>query len=110
MTDISEYSHGKLFTSWLRGKGLRFTHIPNGANLNVTQRVKMKQSGLSAGTPDYMILLPQAGLIFIELKKLKGGTVSKEQKEWITALNWNGIPAKVCKGHQEAIAFVETFL
>jgi hypothetical protein len=44
------------------------------------------------------------------MKRLKGGTVSPVQKDWIAKLNAAGIDARVCKGSKEAIDFIESVL
>lgn len=48
--------------------------------------------------------------LFIELKRIKGGSVSKEQKDFISFLNNQGYLAVVCKGHKEAIVVIEHYL
>lgn len=67
-------------------------------------RVKAKRQGVKKGFPD--INLPvttesYAGL-YIELKRQKGGTVSREQKEWLKVLNEHGYLAVVCRGCEDA--------
>ena len=49
-------------------------------------------------------------LIAIEMKRLKGGTVSPAQKIWIAKLNSAGIDARVCKGSKNAIDFIESVI
>lgn len=96
------------FTSWLTSKQLRHSHIPNATN-SKRQGVKNKKLGTSPGVPDYLILTP-AGIVFVEMKRRKGGVTSTYQKEWLAALTRCKVPAKVCKGFDEAKEFVEEFL
>lgn len=67
----------------------------------------MKREGTSKGFSDY-IIIAKGQLIAVELKRLAGSTTSLEQKEWIKAFQDIGIPAAICKGAVEAIAFLES--
>lgn len=96
------------FTSWLTNIGLKHTHVANESR-SKTQAIKNKKLGTSPGVPDYFVLTPR-GIVFVEMKRRKGGTVSAYQKEWIAALTQCNIPVKVCKGFEEAKEFVEKFL
>ena len=107
---ISEYLEGKVFVAWLKSKNVLFSHLPlNTWTGSFKQMSKNKASGVSKGVPDYLILLTNR-VIFVELKRAKGGRTSPEQKVWIEALNQAGCPSAVCKGAKEAIAFVEKYL
>lgn len=84
----------------------------NGVRLTIGQASLAKKSGMVKGYPD--IFLPynngtHNGL-FIELKRIKGGVVSAEQKDFITFLNAQGYLAVVCKGSQDAINEIKTYL
>ena len=71
---------------------------------------KMKQEGVKAGFPDYIIVIPKLGILAIELKAVDGHA-SKEQIEWIEAINSiNNAQGKICYGADEAIAFVKQIL
>lgn len=84
----------------------------NGIRLNIVQASLAKKSGLLKGYPD--IFLPvknsQYGGLFIELKRVKGGVVSPEQKDFLSFLNSQGYKAVVCKGSIEAINTIENYL
>ena len=87
--------------------------IPNGAILkgNPLQRArqmnKLKAEGLIVGASDFLVMLDNK-MLFIELKRVKGSTTSKAQKEFINKANqYPYAIAKVCKGAKEAIAFIE---
>ena len=78
----------------------------------------MKKLGTSKGFWDLEVFIPIKGItgavdcyqqVMIEMKKRKGGTVSPEQKEWKKVYELAGIPCKVCKGADEAIAFVNEY-
>lgn len=59
---------------------------------------------------DYPLKNSKYNGLFIELKRIKGGSVSKEQKDFISFLNNQGYLAVVCKGHKEAIVVIEQYL
>src|SRR5882757_7184189 len=92
-------------------------HIPNGGTRNVREAVELKAQGVKAGIPDLMLPVPiqtewakmYAGL-FIELKVGKNKP-SKEQWEWMAALESFGYYTKVCYSWEEArdilIAYLE---
>jgi hypothetical protein len=48
--------------------------------------------------------------LFIEMKRVKGGRLSAEQREWIDALQARGFEAVVCAGFAEAKKEVEKYL
>jgi hypothetical protein len=70
--------------------------------------MKNKRDGLRAGLPDLLVILPHK-LLFIEMKRLKGGKVSPEQQDWIEQLNKIGdqVEAIVSRGCGEAIDKIE---
>ena len=72
--------------------------------------------GTSKGFPDLLVFIPVYGIAgdvdcyqmcAIEMKRKKGSTTSKEQKEWLEILQASGAMSAVCKGADEAIKFVE---
>jgi hypothetical protein len=79
--------------------------VPNAARRTVWEARRAKQEGLAAGFPDLMAIWP-GGIAFVEMKRLKGGTVSENQREWIERLQGFGFPAAVCRGADAAIAFL----
>jgi len=84
----------------------------NGVRLRIGQAMKAKRLGLSKGYPD--VNLPVVNKLYsglyIELKRVKGGSVSKEQKDWIEFLNSQGYKALVCRGSAEAIKEIKDYL
>ena len=79
--------------------------IPNGGKRAIKTAVALKKQGVKRGVPDMCLPVPRGGFngLYIELKRVKGGTVSDEQREWIAALNTQGYKAIVCHGAEEAI-------
>lgn len=86
--------------------------IPNGGKRHIKTALAMKQEGTSKGFPDLFLPVPNNQFygLFIEMKRQKGGTVSKEQKAWLEYLNSVGYQATVCKGFIEAKEVIECYL
>lgn len=104
----------KTVAAWLRLHRICFIHVPNGGKRGKAEAGIFKALGVSAGFPDLLILDPppnapgRAGMA-IEMKRVKGGTVSPEQKEWLAALEQRNWITQVCKGATEAIKTLEIF-
>lgn len=74
--------------------------------------MRLRLEGVCPGVPDLMIPTPSGkhhGL-FVEMKRTKGGSVSKEQKDWIAYLQTQGYQAIVCRGFEEAKSGIECYL
>jgi hypothetical protein len=110
----TESEEGKVLVQWLRIHNITFSHIPNetGHSDEAKRRaIRMKQQGTSKGFPDYVIALPGIGMVYIELKRLRGSTTSPEQKAWIEAIKeCPGAEACIARGADEAIAFVKLLI
>lgn len=109
------------FVHWLEIEQLRFTAIPNGTyTKSWSQKAKNHRTGLRAGFPDLVVLIPphrsidgQGRFLCIEMKRRTGGKVSPEQRAWIEAINaldTSRVAAYVAKGAAEAIAIVSKYL
>lgn len=95
------------FADYCRLKGYTFGHINNELfTKSWKQKLRQKQLGSAKGLPDYIVIANNK-LMFIEMKRSKGGVVSAYQKLWISELNNSGVIAGVCYGCEEAIEFVE---
>ncbi len=97
----TEHEEQREFIKWFRQTypKVRILAIPNGGYRGKTQAMKLKAEGVSKGVPD--LFIPEF-FLWIEMKRIKGGTVAPDQKEWIDYLNSIGYRAIVCKGCQEA--------
>ena len=84
----------------------------NGIRLSFGLRAKAKAQGLEPGYPDLMLDVPRGGFhgLRIELKRVKGGAVSDDQKRVISMLQDQGYCVEVCKGHVEAINTIVNYL
>jgi len=114
----SEQAHQKALFCWaalnlhLYPQLKYMYHIPNGGLRGKREAANLKASGVKSGVPD--IHLPakcgQYGGLYLELKKIKGGSVSPEQKDWIDFLTGQGYAAYVVKGWIEAKSCLEWYL
>lgn len=86
--------------------------IPNGGHRNPVTAAKLKAEGVKPGVPDLMLAWPAGGAcgLFLEMKRLRGGTVSRPQKEWRERLSAAGYAVRVCHGAQEAIEALREYL
>ena len=87
-------------------------HIPNGGSRHPAEAARFKAEGVRRGVPDLFLpvaVRPWHGL-FIELKRKKGGRVSREQREWIDALREQGYFAQVAFGAEDAIDIIIKYL
>ena len=118
----TEHAEQVRVVSWFDGryrehKGRLFS-VPNGANLAGGQRQRfaqvsrLKAEGLRVGVPD--LILPVARgeyhAMAIEMKRVKGGTLSEKQKAWIRYLLEGGWHAVVCSGADEAIEKITAYM
>lgn len=92
-----------------QGHVLKFTHIPH-STWTPSKKVKGRNwaMGVRPGVPDYLIVF-QYYVVFIEMKRAKGGHLSKDQKEWHDALTNVNIDVYVTKGFDEAKEIVDKY-
>ena len=92
---------------------MQLKNIPHWRTPNETytkswkQKAKNKRLGVVPGVPDLFAIVNNQ-LIAIEMKRTKGSSTSQAQKDWIEKLNACGVKARICKGADEAIEFIET--
>lgn len=87
--------------------GLVYWHSPQGAHYaGVRQGELFKAMGVRAGVSD-LILLHRGQLYALELKKLKGGRVSAEQRQFLNDVRAAGGLATECNGLDKALAQLE---
>ena len=105
---MSEHEESKLLHEYLDLLSIKHTHISNETfTTSWNQKRKNKEAGVSKGVPDYMCLIANT-IVFIELKRVKGGKVSPEQKEWLEELNkCEGVYGYVAKGFDEAKKIID---
>lgn len=98
----------RILVQYLRLKNLPHFRVPNETyTKSWAQKRKNTDLGVVSGVPDIFIIVNNK-LIAIEMKRTKGSVTSVAQLEWLKLLNLAQIEAKVCKGAEEAIKFVES--
>ena len=70
----------------------------------------LEKEGYSKGFPDLVIIVPNGGVMFLEMKRLKGSKTSPEQAKWNDDLTESGHHSVVCKGFDEAIEAIKGFM
>ena len=97
------------FIQWFKRtyKDILIFHIPNGGKRSITQAMKFQKMGVTPGIPDLYI---PAWRLWIEMKRRKGGVLSKDQNEIITYLESIGDSVIVGKGWEDARSKVLDFL
>lgn len=110
--DISEHEHQKLFVNWIRlnYKQYVIAAIPNGGKRNIFEAKKLKDEGVLSGMCDLMILMPNKEIVFLEMKKSKGGVLSKNQKELIPKIESLGFTVLIGYGFLDAKEKFENYL
>ena len=91
-----------------KGFVVDYTHIPNETyTTSWNQKRKNTAMGVAKGFPDYLIL-GKKKMLFIEMKREKGGVVSPEQRVWLDNLSrYKNVYAVVCRGFNEAKEIVD---
>jgi len=84
--------------------------VPNGGSRNKIEASRLKNEGLLAGVPDLCVLMPNSKMVFIEMKKQKGGVISNNQKKLINQINKNGFDVIIGYGYLDAISKFESYL
>ena len=96
MKTPSENFECKTFARWLsRQTALLFSKIPVGDSTLSGKEGKLLTSlGVRRGIPDFAIVHRGTGRVFfVEMKRARGGRLSREQELWLTALDKCGCVA-----------------
>ncbi len=104
----TEHVEQRNFVQWFRQtyKPVRIFAIPNGGKRSKKVAMELKAEGVSKGVPD--LFIPE-WLLWIEMKRIKGGSVSDDQKDWHQYLRNSGYSVMVCKGFDAAKAAIQEF-
>jgi len=97
----SEHYEQALLVQWFRRnyKGVLIHSIPNGGARSAATAVALKVEGTVKGIPDLFV---PAGQLWIEMKRIKGGVLSLDQKEIIAYLESVGYTVIIGKGFDDA--------
>lgn len=109
------------FVVWLNDRSIKHFRVPNETfTKSWSQKRKNKALGVQRGVQDiFVLILPSQSrdgegyLLGIEMKRQKGSTTSKEQKEWEGLFMELGLPnvqPYICKGSQAAQDVVRHYL
>lgn len=90
----------------------RLAAVPNASMVPAHVGDKLNQEGRRKGYPDLQLLMWSAGYpgLIIEMKRVRGGTVSAEQKVALAWMAEEGYRAEVCKGAEAAKAVITEYL
>ena len=78
--------------------------VPNGGYRAKATAAAMKRQGQKAGVPDCFLPVPRGPYhgLWIEMKRLRSGTMTEEQRLWQTFLLSQGYWAVLCRGTDAA--------
>ena len=79
-------------------------HVPNGGHRSKATAGRLKASGVKAGVPDLLLLVPRGKYhgMACELK-VQGGMLSPSQRVWLESLEEKGYYTAVALGADEAL-------
>jgi len=97
-----------MLVQWFRRTypGVLIFSVPNGGHRHPAVAAKMKATGVVSGIPDLFI---PAWRLWIEMKRVKGGSLSQEQKDWRDYLQSVGYCVIVGKGADDAKRQISAF-
>ena len=84
---------------------LLWCHVPNGGYRSRREAVSLGKSGVKPGVPDVLVFTPTVSAprgTALELKAPKG-SVSDEQRSWLSALSGLGWATVVAYGYEDAV-------
>lgn len=89
-----------------------FYHIPNEGKRSPAAAMRLKQEGMKRGVPDNCLPVARGKYhgLYIELKRIRGGQISEDQRKWIDDLSMQGYKAVICRGWNEAANVIEDYL
>lgn len=104
----TEHEEQRELVRWFRQTwpGVRIFAIPNGGQRSIATAGRLKAEGVSSGVPDLFI---PAWMLWVEMKRVKGGSLSAEQKDWINYLESVKFYCIVGKGADDAKAKISDF-
>lgn len=117
----TEYQECADLARWLNRRAVAYTHVPMGGKRDKKEAAILARIGTKPGVPDYLIFSPPVSVdeslppplhspargVAIEMKRRRGGRVSKAQSEWMETLRACGWVAFVAHGARDAIGHLE---
>lgn len=105
--------HAAQYGDWRKVPELKWLHaIPNGGKRDAITAARMKAEGSRAGVYDIFLPVARQGChgLYIELKPLKAGRESDEQKEFGAFVMQQGFHAEVKRGWRTAADLIQKYL
>jgi hypothetical protein len=86
--------------------------IPNGEYRPKIIAAKLKKTGVKPGVPDLCFALPKGNFsgLYIEMKRIKGASTSKNQDHFISLLQKFGYKVVICRGAANARQVILDYL
>lgn len=108
----TEVQEQVIAATWLSKMNIIFYHVPNGGYRDYLEAVKFKRMGVKAGVPDICIPIARKGHhgLYIELKRVRGSSISDTQKWWLDELKRQGYDVFVAKGAADLIEYVKNYM
>lgn len=106
----SEHQEQVAFVRWAQARGVFVMAIPNGGLRDRVTGAKMRQEGALAGAPDLLIALDGGGVLWLEMKRRKGGRISDVQKVFHQKLEEMGHKVVIGYGANDAMMKVQEIL
>ncbi len=102
----SEASEQVVLARWLTRNKILFFHPPNGGKRVRSEARLFRRMGVKRGVPDIVIVDPVGDYVgtVVELKRVSGGVVSAEQREWLSAFKERGWATCIAKGARDAVS------
>jgi hypothetical protein len=102
-----------VLAQWLDMAGVLYCHVPNEGKRSFAVAARLKAEGMRRGIPDILAFTPPPNHpeyrgVAIELKRIKGGKISDEQRQWIADLAKAGWCTRIALGAGDAIGFLMT--
>jgi hypothetical protein len=87
-------------------------HIPNGGYRSKATGGRLKSEGVKPGVPDLCLPVPRGTYhgMYIEMKRMEGGTHTDPQIAWLHALHSFGYYAVTCYGWEDAAENIKRYL
>jgi hypothetical protein len=104
----TEHEEQREVVRWFRQTwpGVRIFAVPNGGVRSKATAGRLKAEGVASGVPDLFV---PAWRLWVEMKRVKGGSLSPEQKDWIQYLESVGYWVIVGKGADDAKRQISAF-
>lgn len=86
-------------------------HVPNGGSRNKLEAANLKRQGVKKGVPDLCLPVPRGKYhgLYIEMKAKKNKP-TKDQEDWLDALDKQGYKTAVCWGWEAASRVITEYL